>query len=98
MVVMSYSPGDWVELTRSVDGIPAGTRGKVTSTGFVGGLDIQLSTGARLVNVDATNVKTASPSPNTGDGCGLALVGMASGAASLLGAVFTAWATARWGA
>ena len=66
---MPYSPGDWVELTRSVDGVPAGTRGKVTSTGFFGGLDIELSTGARLVDVDAAHVsKAAPPRSNTGDG------------------------------
>ena len=29
---MSYSPGDWVELVRAVDGSQAGLRGKVTST------------------------------------------------------------------
>jgi hypothetical protein len=96
---MSYSTGDWVELTRSVDGIPAGQRGKVTSTGFLGGLDIELSTGARLINVDAANVKAAppSPSPSTGDGCGLALVAVAAGAASFVTAVARAWAGARWG-
>lgn len=94
---MSHSTGDWVELTRSVDGIPAGTRGQVTSTGFLGGLDIRTSTGARLINVDATNVKAAPPSPNTGGGCGLALMAVAAGAASFAVAVARAWAGARWG-
>ena len=94
---MSHSRGDWVELTRSVDGIPAGKRGKITSTGFLGGLDIELSTGARLINVDAAHVKPAPPSPSTGDGCGLALVGMVAGAATFVGALARAWAGARWG-
>lgn len=94
---MSHSPGDWVELTRSVDGIPAGARGRVTSTGFLGGVDIELSTGARLINVDAANVKAASPRANSGDGCGLALVAVAAGAASFAVAVARAWAGARWG-
>ena len=94
---MSYSPGDWVELTRSVDGVPAGARGKVTSTGFFGGLDIELSTGARLVDVDAAHViKTARPSPHSGDGCGLAVV-VAAGTASVGVAAVRAWAGARWG-
>jgi hypothetical protein len=94
---MSHSPGEWVELTRNVDGVPAGKRGKVTSTGFTGGLDIELASGARLVNVDAVNVKAASPSPKTGDGCGLALVGLAAGTASVVVALVRAWDTARWG-
>ena len=95
---MSHSPGDWVELTRSVDGIPAGKRGRITSTGFLGGLDIELSTGARLINVDASNVKPAPPSPSTGDGCGLALVALVTGTASFVVAVTRAWAGLRWGA
>jgi hypothetical protein len=96
-VVMSYSPGDWVALTRSVDGVPAGARGKVTSTGFFGGLDIELSTGARLVDVDAANViKAAQPRSTGGDGCGLALV-VAAGTASVVVAAARAWAGVRWG-
>jgi hypothetical protein len=94
---MSYSPGDWVELTRTVDGVPAGQRGMVTSTGFLGGLDIELSAGGRLINVDASNVKAAPPSPNTGDGCGLAVLGLAAGTASVVVTLMRAWAGARWG-
>lgn len=94
---MPHAPGDWVELTRTVDGVPAGQRGHVTSTGFTGGLDIKLSTGARLLNVDAANVKSVPPSSNTGDGCGLALVAVAAGATSFAVAAAKAWAGARWG-
>lgn len=94
---MSHSPGEWVELTRTVDGVPAGKRGRVTSTGFMGGLDIELSSGARLINVDCADVKAAPPSPNTGDGCGLALVGLAAGTASAVAALVRAWSVARWG-
>ena len=94
---MSHSPGEWVELTRNVDGVPAGKRGRVTSTGFTGGLDIELASGARLVNVDSANVKSAPASPKTGDGCGLALVGIAAGTASVVVALARAWGSARWG-
>jgi hypothetical protein len=97
LIVMSHSPGDWVELTRSVDGVPAGKRGQVTSTGFTGGLDIKLSTGARLLNVDAADVKAVPPSPSAGDGCGLALVAVAAGAVSFVAAAARAWTGARWG-
>ena len=96
---MSYSPGDWVELVRTVDGSPAGLRGKVTSTGFVGDLDIELADGTRLTGVDVSAVKAAPPSPSSGDGgCGLALIGLASGSAAVLGAAIAAWTRARWGA
>lgn len=92
---MSYSPGDWVELVRTVNGNPAGLRGKVTSTGFVGDLDIQLANGTRLTGVDLSAVKAAPPSPSSGDGgCGLVLIGTAS----VIGAVVAAWARTRWGA
>ena len=94
---MSYSPGDWVELTRTVDGVPAGQRGKVASTGFLGGLDIELSTGLRLINVDSVDVKAAPRSPNAGDGCGLTVVGLAVGTASAVVTLSWAWAGARWG-
>lgn len=94
---MSYSPGDWVELTRTVDGVPAGQRGKVSSTGFLGGLDIELSTGGRLINVDAADVKAAPPSPSTGDGCGFALVGLTAGTATIVVTLVRAWTGARWG-
>ena len=96
---MSYSPGDWVELVRAVDGSQAGLRGKVTSTGFVGDLDIELANGTRLTGVDESAVKAAPPSPSSGDGgCALALVGLASGAAAVAGALVSAWTQARWGA
>ena len=96
---MSYSPGDWVELVRSVDGSPAGLRGKVTSTGFVGDLDIELANGTRLTGVDESAVKSAPPSPSSGDGgCALAVIGVASGAAAVLVTVVSAWTRARWGA
>jgi hypothetical protein len=92
---MSYSPGDWVELVRDVDGVPAGHRGKVTSTAFLGGLDIELSTGARLVGVDPLAVKTAPPGSASAE-TGCAVVGLA-GLASIVGAVVVVWARARWG-
>jgi hypothetical protein len=94
---MSYSPGEWVELTRTVDGVPAGRRGKVSSTGFLGGLDIKLSNGGRLINVDAADVKPAPPSPSTSDGCGLALVGLTAGTAAIVATLLRAWAGVRWG-
>lgn len=96
---MSHSPGDWVELVRSVEGTSAGHRGKVTSTGFLGDLDIELTSGARLVGVDASAVKAAPPPSNSGDGgCALVSVGLVAGATTVVAAVATAWARARWGA
>lgn len=97
--VMSYSPGDWVELVLNVEGASAGQRGKVTSTGFLGELDIELANGNRLVGVDAAAVKAAPPSLHSGDGgCAAALTGLAAGLATLVAAVATAWARTRWGA
>jgi hypothetical protein len=89
---MSYSPGDWVELVRDVDGGSTGQRGRVTSTGFLGGLDIELTTGRRLVGVDPTAVRAASVTSAPGDtGCAVA---------ALVGAAFmvaAAWSRLRWG-
>jgi hypothetical protein len=93
---MAYSPGDWVELVHDVDGVSAGQRGKVTSTGFLGGLDIELSTGVRLVGVDPLKVKATAPRSASAD-TGCAAVGLA-GLASTVTAVALAWARARWGA
>jgi hypothetical protein len=90
---MSYSPGDWVELVQDVEGVAVGQRGKVTSTGFFGGLDIELSTGARLVGVDPLAVKAAPASADTG----CAVTGLA-GLASIAAVVAVAWSRARWGA
>jgi hypothetical protein len=89
---MSYSPGDWVELVRDVDGGLTGQRGRVTSTGFLGGLDIELTTGRRLVGVDPTAVRSAPVTSAAGDaGCAVA---------GLVGVAFTvavAWSRLRWG-
>ncbi|HEX3781314.1 MAG TPA: hypothetical protein VHX38_16760 [Pseudonocardiaceae bacterium] len=79
---MSYSPGDWVELVRDVEGGSAGQRGWVTNVSNFGGLNIALVTGARLTSVDGSAVTVAPPGQDSGDGaCGLALVAaaMASG-------------------
>lgn len=93
--VVSYSAGDWVELVREVDGAPAGGRGKVTSTGFLGQLDIQLTTGARLMGVDASAVKSAPPGSASGDsGCAVTALAVL---ASAIAAVGVAWSRARWG-
>lgn len=89
-VAMSYSPGDWVELVREVDGAPVGRRGKVTSTGFLGQLDIELTTGARLVGVDASAVKPAPPGSTSDSGCAVTAV-------VVLAAAVAAWSRARWG-
>ncbi|HEX3780309.1 MAG TPA: hypothetical protein VHX38_11625 [Pseudonocardiaceae bacterium] len=94
---MSYSPGDWVELVRDVEGGSAGQRGKVTSTAFLGGLDITLASGVRLTGVDASAVKGAPLSQVSGDG-GCALVGLLAGSAAVAAAVLAGWARARWGA
>lgn len=92
---MPYAPGDWVELVRAVNGAPVGQRGKVTSTGFLGELDIQLSTGARLVGVDASVVKHAAPdSPLDSTGC--AVTGLV-GVASIVTAFMAAWSRVRCG-
>jgi hypothetical protein len=69
----------------------------VTSTSFLGGLDIQLANGTRLTGVDASAVKAAPSSPNSGDG-GCALVGLVAGAATVAAAVLAGWTRARWGA
>lgn len=90
---MSYSPGDWVELVRDVDGGSTGQRGRVTSTGFLGGLDIELSTGRRLTGVDPTAVR-AAPAMSHDAGC--AVTGLV-GLASTIAALTTAWARLRWG-
>ena len=96
---MSYSPGDWVELTRTVEGCAAGQRGKVTSTGFLGGLDIELSNGTQLAGVDPSAVKPASPGSNSGDGgCALTLMCVAAGSAALVATAVSALTRARWGA
>lgn len=91
---MPYSPGDWVELVREVDGLPVGRQGKVTSTGFLGQLDIQFGTGTRVSGVDASAVRSAPPGTTSGDsGCAvIGLVGLAS-----LAAAAAAWSRARWG-
>jgi hypothetical protein len=93
---MSYSPDDWVELVRAVDGVQVGQRGKVTGTGFLGEVDIQLTTGARLVGLDASAVEAARSGTAFGDtGCVVAsLVSLAP----IIAAVVTTWSRARWGA
>lgn len=92
---MSYAPGDWVEFVHAVDSAPVGQRGKVTSTGFLGGLDIQLTTGTRLVGIDASAVQPAAPdSPSGSTGC--AVTGLV-GLASMVAAVVVAWSRVRWG-
>lgn len=65
---MAFGPGDWVELVRDVAGGSAGHRGKVTSTGFFGGLDIRLENGTRIRDVDPTNVVASGPSSSSGSG------------------------------
>ncbi|MGH9057920.1 MAG: hypothetical protein ACRDZY_00155 [Acidimicrobiales bacterium] len=65
---MAFGPGDWVELVRAVEGGSVGHRGKVTSTGFLGGLDIHLENGTRLRGVDATAVVASSPSNSSRSG------------------------------
>jgi hypothetical protein len=94
--VVPYSPGDGVELVRAVDGVPAGQRGRVTSTGFLGELDIQLTSGVRLVGVDASAVKAAPAVAVAGD-TGCVVVGLA-GLASMVAAAVVAWSRSRWGA
>ncbi|HEX3783298.1 MAG TPA: hypothetical protein VHX38_26835 [Pseudonocardiaceae bacterium] len=94
---MACQPGDWVELVRDVDGGRAGQRGKVTSTAFLGGLDIELSNGVHLQDTDASAVRAESPSSTSGDG-GCALVGVAAGVATVAAAVVAGWTRARWGA
>lgn len=92
---MSYAPGDRVEFARAVDGVGVGQRGKVTSTGFLGGLDIQLTSGARVVGVDASAVKAAPPGWSHGStGCAVTAL---AGLASIVGSVVVAWSPARWG-
>jgi hypothetical protein len=90
--IMSYSPGDWVELVRDVDGGSTGQRGRVTSTGFLGGLDITLTTGGRLTGVDPTAVR-AAPAMSAPRDAGCAVVSLVG----LAYAVATAWARLRWG-
>jgi hypothetical protein len=59
---VAFTPGDWVELVRDVPGASTGQRGKVTSTGFFGGLDIHLENGNRVRGVDASAVVASGPS------------------------------------
>lgn len=92
---MSYAPGDWVEFVRAVDGTPVGQWGKVTGTGFLGGLDIQVSSGVGLVGVDASAVKDAAPDWSS-DSTDCEVTGLV-GPASVVAAVVVARSRARWG-
>lgn len=92
---MSYSPGDRVELTREVEGVPQGARGKVTSTGFMGGCDIEFDDGRRLSDVSPEVLTHAPSGSGSGGSSGCAVVGLAVlGAAAT---VATAWTRGRWG-
>lgn len=91
---MPFEPGDRVELTRDVEGVPQGARGKVTSTGFLGGCDIAFDDGRRLTDV-SPEVLTHAPAGASSGGSGCAVVALA--ALGALGAVVTAAARGRWG-
>lgn len=93
---MAFAVGDWVEFVRDVRGASRGHRGKVTSTGFLGGLDIHLENGDRVRGVDPSAVVASSPSnpnattgPNRSSSWLLILVGL------LLIAVVVFWV--GWG-
>lgn len=81
--------GDHVEITRDVPGASAGTRGTVTSTGFLGGLDITTESGAQITGVPADAVRCA-PATSGGDlGCAVLVIALTTTAAAA--AVTTGW-------
>ncbi|GGM83963.1 hypothetical protein GCM10012275_63210 [Longimycelium tulufanense] len=84
------SVGDWVRLARDVGGAPAGARGRVTSTGFFGDVDLELEDGRRLTGVPSDAVASAGDSGEEG-GTGCVVLGLV-----LLGTAVTAAAT-WWG-
>jgi hypothetical protein len=92
---VAFGPGDWVELVRDVGNGSAGHRGKVTSTGFLGGLDIQLENGRRLRDVDPSAVVASGPSGSSGSrgwGCAvLALFTIGSTAAAVATLALWGW-------
>ncbi|ONF73945.1 hypothetical protein [Amycolatopsis keratiniphila] len=80
-----------MELVRAVEGGgSAGHRGKVTSTGFLGGLDIELENGTRLRGVDPTAVVASGPSnasSSSGWGCAVVALATLGGAAAAVAAL-----------
>lgn len=90
----TFSPGDRVELTRDVEGVPQGSRGKVTSTAFLGDCDIEFDDGRRLTGV-STEALTHAPAGSGSGGSGCAVAGLAL--ASAAGAAVAAWTRGRWG-
>lgn len=76
---MSFSPGDRVELTRDVEGVPQGTRGKVSSTGFMGGCDIEFDDGRRLTDVSPEVLTHAPAGASSGGSSGCAVAAAARG-------------------
>jgi hypothetical protein len=58
---VAYDVGNWVRFTRSVDGAAEGQKGKVTSTGWTGDLDITLENGSVVKGVDSGAVQHSSP-------------------------------------
>lgn len=91
----TFSPGDRIELTRDVEGVPQGSRGKVTSTAFLGDCDIEFDDGRRLTGV-STEVLTHAPAGSGSAGSsGCVVAGLAL--ASVAGAALAAWTRGRWG-
>ncbi|RJQ70556.1 hypothetical protein D5S17_28930 [Pseudonocardiaceae bacterium YIM PH 21723] len=77
-----------------MEGQPTGSRGKITSTGIFGDLDLQLDNGSRItVNQDAVEYTSAGGSG--GDmGCSVVLAAVLTGAAALA----ATWTSGWWGA
>lgn len=91
---MAFEPGDWVELVRDVPGGTAGQRGRVSTTGFLGGLDIELENGKTLRGVDAVAVVASGPSNQASGGMGCAVLAVIAGGA--VAAAVTAWNHGGW--
>lgn len=92
---MAFEPGDRVELTRDVEGVPQGSRGKVTTTGFMGGCDVEFDDGRRLTDVSPEALTHAPAGSGSSGGSGCVVAGLAL--ASVAGAAVAAWTRGRWG-
>ncbi|MCI2423064.1 hypothetical protein MOQ72_37170 [Saccharopolyspora sp. K220] len=89
----SPNVGDWVELVREVDGAGSGTRGRVTSTGFLGGVDITTESGHQITGVPADAVRRApagTSSPGGDLGCAVIAVALTTTAAGVA-AITSGW-------